>query len=346
MEVTYKFLSPEELNSNEFIQLQNKIHGEGGYDSRIKRMHHYAEMGDYRVLVAICDGMYIGQASAYKVIAIIEGKEQPVYWGCDTFLLSMYRGHGIGKKLQLILHKECKNFSSAWYSPTNGFIKRKCGGKELLDLKFTYYPVSNFLGVMWQLASFKLFHKRLSVRLNIPFFYYNLNIFFHKNKMKMFEIVEIDFNELNEEVAEFMEKSLVDYDFHIKRNLDFLKWAYGFKRDKYHMLAFKQNGVIESIVAFSTIHNATHVVASFKGISILDLIISPSSTLTKKDVLLYVIQYHKEHKLNIEGLITLEQMNYFPKFIYPMPTVPLLSTYGKKLNKGYVSFIDQDMDQL
>lgn len=112
------------------------------------------------------------------------------------------------------------------------------------------------------------------------------------------------------------------------------------------MLAIKRDGRINAVVAFSNVHNATHVIARFKGVSILDLVISPDSQLTTKDVLLYVIQYHKERKEKIEGVITFEQMNYFPKFIYPIPSVPLLSTYGKKLQKGYISFIDQDMDQL
>lgn len=252
----------------------------------------------------------------------------------------------MGKHLQNELHKVCPNFSSAWYSPINGIIKRKCGGSDLIDLKFTYYPVSNFCGLMWQLASTKLFKKQLTTNAHIPFLYYNLNKLFHKNKLKKYEVVEIHYSDLDEEIAEFMENSLKGYDFHIKRNLDFLKWTYGWKKERYHMLAIKRDGRINAVVAFSNVHNATHVIARFKGVSILDLVISPDSQLTTKDVLLYVIQYHKERKEKIEGVITFEQMNYFPKFIYPIPSVPLLSTYGKKLQKGYISFIDQDMDQL
>ena len=91
----------------------------------------------------------VGQASAFKVTAIIEGKEQALYWGCDTFLLQEYRGYGIGKTLQKIMHETCPNFSSAWYSPINGIIKRKCGCFDLMELRFTYYPVSYFMGMMW-----------------------------------------------------------------------------------------------------------------------------------------------------------------------------------------------------
>lgn len=346
MDVTYKFLTAEEFHSPEYVKLQNKIHGKNGHASRLKRMEHYAAMGDLRVIVASIDGKMVGQASAYRVKAIIEGKEQPFYWSCDTFLLPESRGYGMGKHLQNELHKVCPNFSSAWYSPINGIIKRKCGGSDLIDLKFTYYPVSNFCGLMWQLASTKLFKKQLTTNAHIPFLYYNLNKLFHKNKLKKYEVVEIHYSDLDEEIAEFMENSLKGYDFHIKRNLDFLKWTYGWKKGRYHMLAIKRDGRINAVVAFSNVHNATHVIARFKGVSILDLVISPDSQLTTKDVLLYVIQYHKERKEKIEGVITFEQMNYFPKFIYPIPSVPLLSTYGKKLQKGYISFIDQDMDQL
>ena len=346
MEVTYKFLTAEELHLPEYVELQNKIHGENGYTSRLKRMEHYAAMGDFRVIVAIINGKMVGQASAYKVKAVIEGKEQPFYWSCDTFLLPESRGYGVGKHLQNELHKVCPNFSSAWYSPINGIIKRKCGGTDLIDLKFTYYPVSNFCGLMWQLASAKLFKRRLTVKVQIPFLYYSLNRWFHKNKLKEYEVREIPYSELNEKVAEFMEGALISYDFHIKRDWEYLRWAYGWKEGHYQMLAFMRNDKIEAIVAFSNPHDATHVIARFRGISILDLVISPQSGLVTKDILMYVIQYHKVHHENIEGVITFEQMNYFPRFVYPRSSVPLLSTYGKKLRKGYVSFIDQDMDQL
>ena len=346
MEVTYKFLTAEEFHSPEYVELQNKIHGKNGYASRLKRMEHYAAIGDFRVIVAIIDGKMVGQASAYKVKAIIEGKEQPFYWGCDTFLLPESRGYGVGKRLQNELHKVCPNFSSAWYSPINGIIKRKCGGTDLVDLKFTYYPVSNFCGLMWQLASAKLFKKRLTVKIQIPFLYYNLNRLFHKNRWKEYEVMEIPYSELGEKIAKFMENSLKNYDFHIKRDLEYLRWAYGWKEGQYHMLTFTRNGEIEAVVALSKAHNATHVIARFRGVSVLDLVISPQLELTTKDVLMYVIKYHKDCHENIEGVITLEQMNYFPRFVYPRPSVSMLSTYGKKLKKGYVSFIDQDMDQL
>ena len=346
MDIIYKFLSAEEIHSPEYIELQKKKHGKNGYVSRLKRMAHYAAMGDFRVIVAIINGHMVGQASAYKLNAVIEGREQPFYWGCDMFLLPESRGQGIGKHFQNELHKACPNFSSAWYAPISGIIKRKCGGTDLIDLKFTYYPVSNFCGLMWQLVSAKMFKKRLTVKVQIPFLYYKLNRWFHRSKLKGYEMKEILYSELNEEIAEFMESSLKDYDFHIKRDLEYLRWAYGWKEGQYHMLAFIRNGKIEAIVAFSKPHDATHVIAHFRGISILDLVISPDSDLTVKDLLLYVIQYHRERNETIEGLITFEQMNYFPKFTYPIPSTPLLSTYGKKLQKGYISFIDQDMDQI
>lgn len=99
MDVTYKFLTAEEFHSPEYVKLQNKIHGKNGHASRLKRMEHYAAMGDLRVIVAIIDGKMVGQASAYRVKAIIEGKEQPFYWGCDTFLLPESRGVWYGKTL-------------------------------------------------------------------------------------------------------------------------------------------------------------------------------------------------------------------------------------------------------
>ena len=46
MDVTYKFLTAEEFHSPEYVKLQNKIHGKNGHASRLKRMEHYAAMGD------------------------------------------------------------------------------------------------------------------------------------------------------------------------------------------------------------------------------------------------------------------------------------------------------------
>lgn len=58
MDVTYKFLTAEEFHSPEYVKLQNKIHGKNGHASRLKRMEHYAAMGDLRVIVAIIDGKW------------------------------------------------------------------------------------------------------------------------------------------------------------------------------------------------------------------------------------------------------------------------------------------------
>ena len=99
MDVTYKFLTAEEFHSPEYVKLQNKIHGKNGHASRLKRMEHYAAMGDLRVIVAIIDGKMVGQASAYRVKAIIEGKEQPFYWGLRYFLVARIEGVWYGKTL-------------------------------------------------------------------------------------------------------------------------------------------------------------------------------------------------------------------------------------------------------
>lgn len=344
--IEYRFLTKEDLYSPEYIELQNKIHGENGYNQRIKRIEHYLDSEDFCVIVALVNGKMVGQASGYGVTAVIEGKEQPFYWGCDTFLLKEVRGLGIGKHLQNELHKRCPNFSSAWYSPINGIIKRRCGASELCELKFTYYPVSNFVGILFQLFSAKVLKRQIKIKFNIPNFYYLFNSLFFRNKILSKNVIEIPCDDLSETLSSFMEEALKGYSFHIKRSLDFLKWAYGWEKGKYHMLAFTNGQRIEAVVAFSNVHEATHVIARFKGVSILDLIISPKSNLTVKDILFYVIKYYKDKKESVEGLITFEQMKYFPKFIYPYPYTPLLSTYGKKLKNGYIAFIDQDMDQL
>lgn len=345
--ISFKFLKKEDLYSPDYIELQNKIHGENGYNSRIKRIEHYLKSEDFKIIVALLNGKMIGQAAAYKVTAIINGKEQPFYWGCDTFLLPESRGLGIGKHLQNELHKACPNFSSAWYSPINGIIKKKCGSSELMKLRFTYYPVSSFIDIFVQLITAKIFKKRIKLKYSIPYLYYNFNKIFYKNKLNNFEIKEIYLNDITSEISDFIEKSLNKYDFHIKRSLEFMKWAYEWKENHYHILTINnKKKEIEALVIFSDIHNATHVIARFNGVSILDLIINTKSNLKKKDIIMLVISYYKKRKEKLDGIITFEQIRYFPKFIYPSPYSPLLSTCTEKITNGYISFIDQDMDQL
>lgn len=345
--IEFKFFSEKEQSSSEYKALLTSFYNNpNAWEIRKQRMEHYSYFGDFRLVVAKLDGVLMGQASAYKVNAVIYGKEEPLYWGCDTFLLPQSRGLGMGKKLQKILHEECPNFSSAWYSPINGIIKRKCGASELMSLKFTYYPVSNFWGMMFQLASTKVFNRKISIKPIFGRIYYYLNKGFRVNKISNYEVSKLTFNDINYELSNFMESALQKYDFHIKRDLIFLKWAYGWKKDSYDMYIFKKSGKIEAMVSYSQVHNCNFVVSSVPGVSILDLVISPSCELKEKDLLLFVIEQCKRDHKHIECVIALQDIPYFMKFTYPRPSVPLLSTFGKKVNKGYISLIDQDMDQI
>lgn len=71
--VKYVFLDKTQIESKEYINLLQAIHGESGYTARIKRINHYLESGDFKLLVAIKNGQMIGQASAFKVSAIMHG---------------------------------------------------------------------------------------------------------------------------------------------------------------------------------------------------------------------------------------------------------------------------------
>lgn len=345
--IEFKFLSENEQTGNEYKQLLASFYNNpNAWKSRKQRMEHYSYFGDFRLVVAKLDGELVGQASAYRVNAVINGKDEPFYWGCDTFLLPNSRGLGLGKQLQKILHTECPNFSSAWYSPINGIIKRKCGASELMNLKFTYYPVSNFWGMMFQLASSKVLNKRIAIKPIFGSIYYYLNKGFRVNKIRNYDLSKVSFNNINDELSDFMESALQQYDFHIKRDLNFLKWAYGWKNDSYDMYTFKKSGKIEAMISYSQVHNCNFVVSSVPGVSILDLVISPTSELKEKDLLLFVIEQCKREHKQIECVIALQDIQYFMKFTYPRPSVSLLSTYGRKVNKGYISLIDQDMDQI
>ena len=97
--IEFKFFSEKEQSSSEYKKLLASFYNNpNAWKIRKQRMEHYSYFGDFRLVVAKLDGELIGQASAYKVNAVINGKEEPLYWSCDTFLLPQSRGLGIGKK--------------------------------------------------------------------------------------------------------------------------------------------------------------------------------------------------------------------------------------------------------
>lgn len=350
------FLTKEDLCSQEYIDFLNSeecakfFHAPEGmtvYEGKKKRMDMYFSLYDLKALAVKVDGKYAGQSCGFKVYAIVRGERKELWWSCDTFLLPACRGLGIGKKLQQTLHEQLPNFSSAWYTPINGIVKRKCGAKDIANVYFDYFPVSTWLSVFCDLACLKVFKKPLPFKLRIPYLYSNLMSLFTCTRYGDYTVTEIPYEQLGAEESAFMEDALKDKDLHIERSEHFLKWRYGNLPRKYHMLKFEKDGKTEAIVAFSEIHRTRYVESYIQSVNIYDIVIAPESKLTVRSVMLYVAKWYKHRGERFDGFQSLNDCKYFGRIVWPYPSVPMLSTLTDDFClDSYLSLGDQDMDQI
>ena len=329
--------------TEDYQSLLKEYHGER-YPKFVKRQNWYKQYSDYRVLLARLDGKPIGQSCAYKVPAMFKGEPIEIWWSVDSFVLSSARGHGIGKKLQKKLHEDLPHFSSAWYSPTNGHIKKKCGANELADLRFCYYPVSSFFCPFLFLVTKKLFGKGLRLNMRLPYFYSGLNGFCRSHKGFVFK--EMKSADFNQSFYDSLAEMLSDKSFYVKRDKHFFETKYFSNPElKYHAFSVYKNDVMQGFFAFTEVKDMQWVLASVKGIKMLDAIIRPGSGLTQRDILLSIARYYKQRKMTLDGILSLQDADYYPRYAYPHPSTPLLTTIAsEKLHDAYVSYIDQDME--
>ena len=330
------------FSDQDYLEFLIKIYGEDAYYRYNKRVTWYRMSAGYIIIIAVVNGKIVGHASAYKTTVVAKNIKDDLWWGIDTFVLSDYRGKGIGKKLQLYLHNHCHNFSSVWYSPTNGIVKRKCGAKNIFEVKFTYYPVSKLLGVIFELAFQKIFHKKIILNTRLPYLYFHINKLL---KSKNIVYSEIKFDELD---FNYITASLKQYNFYIERSYEYMYWKYVLNPSlDYRILKIEKNGDGNfAYVLFTIAHECTYILTKIVGVKLLD-IFSCKNEISKLDIILTVISYFKTKNICIDGILSLEDIPYFPKFIYPYPSSSFLSTMKiNDIKNAYISYIDQDMEQM
>ena len=164
--------------------------------------------------------------------------------------------------------------------------------------------------------------------------------------LKDYSVTEIPFDEMNEGVSEFMETVLCKRDFHIERSLHFLKWRYSFLPAGYQMLRFEKDGKTEAIVAFSNVYDSHFDEAPIKGVTIYDMVISPESKLTKKQLLIYIANCFSKRHAEVDGFQLLDNFRYFGRWRYPFHSCLVLSTVPGEYTDLYLTFADQDMYQI
>lgn len=346
MEITFQYIHKKDIDSAEYEQFVEKYHGLGSYAERKKRLLWYWQLGDegYRILVARRGENYVGQASAYRVEACINGDVKELWWGVDTFVLSEMRGFGIGKRLQKILHEDCTNFSSAWYSPLNGSIKKKCGAHDIMTFPFAYYPISCYYSVLLELGIEKFLKLKVRLpRLRLPWLYASINKL-KDTELRQYDVQEIEINELPNESA-FIEECLKDEQFHVVRSMLYLKWKYvDNTRTKCRVLRIYTQSKQVGLVVFSDLLVQNVVHACCRVVKIYDSVFLPTSGLTHKHIILFVVDYLRKRCEVIDGIKSLQEIEWSPSLLYPKRKVMLSTIDVMMLSSGYLTYMDQDME--
>lgn len=347
MEIEYKYITRQEIDNPLYSTFIEKFHGIGSFAERRQRMMWYWNQGEdsFKVFVAIFNGEYVGQSCAYKTQCAINSNIKELWWGVDTFVLEPMRGKGVGKQLQKRLHEDCPNFSSAWYSPTNGIIKRKCGAHGILDFPRANYPVSCFFSILIELLLKKFVSRRINIpHIRLSYLYTTLN-FPTKRWQKEYETEEMDKYHITS-FSSFMETCLKDESFRVVRSEHFLRWKYiDNPRMKCHLLVLKKEGNIVGLVVFSPIIDGGVLLSSANVVKIYESVFTKESGLSHRRLLSVVTNYYKKKKERFDFILSLQNISYTPVLIYPRPCSELLSTLNvDKLPSGYLTYADQDME--
>lgn len=353
-EIELFFLSDEDIDSSDYRKFINsdefrkfmRCPDDDLHAIRKKKIEYYKSLYDFKILCVRVDGVIVGQSCALKNYAMANGEKVDWWWSVDTYLMSACRGLGVGKNLQKVLHDSLPNFSSAWYTPINGIVKQKCGAHGIFDIWFNYYPVSSAITVFGDLCFRKLFKCPIPLRLSATRFYSWLNGLFIDSKLKNYVITEIPYEELDDSVSAFMESQLLKKDFHIIRSTNFLKWKYNSLKAGYHMLRFEKDGRTAAIISFSNIYVSGFDAVPINGVTIYDHVIADDCNITLKQLLLYVVRWYKVRNEKFDGFQMLERISYISRMCYPFHACPVLTTLKGNYPNSYLTFIDQDMDQV
>jgi len=337
MNVEYLYVDPTNP-SQDYLDMLRKWHGEEKWN-RFKKYQFewYQQYPKYKIYAVKVDGVFVGQATSFGVNVYNCNKISELWWSVDTFLFSEYRGGGRGKQLQKQLHDDLPNFTSAAYTPINGIIKGKCGAKPLFERETWYYGVSNFLMLMSSIMA----RKKLNV--NIPSHGLSLNLYlwFKSKKYKEYDVRDAV---IDDNLVQFINETLKSrHDFFVWRDVDYMKWKYEKNPAfRYRLLTFSKNGKTEAVVGFTDIHPYGLGGKKVKGVKVLDSVIAKDSYLTDKDVIVYIADYYRKIRQNIDGIFALQKCGWYPRTCVMRP---VLSTLSTKIRKPYLTYLDQDMEQ-
>lgn len=341
MELSY--CGPEIFSDDKYHYFVAEFHGEAAAH-HLKRTRWYMAHFDFRILLAYVDGELAGQSCAYKTSAVINGVQKDLWWSVDTFVLSKYRGLGLGKKLQAKLHEDCVNFSSLWYSKTNGAIKKKLGAMRLLSTKLNYYPIN----ALARIVSAALRKKKSIGRHHLIS---NKYLFFHRLcPHKRFTEKRLSVSEFLDLAPEIKQYLAANYDFYVDRDKEYLKTKYIDNPSVagYEIIGLynKKQEILSAVYILSKPYVHQTVSVYLNVCSILDSFIFDKNVREKDIVRSAVV--NAAANSNVDGLIAFGEPQGLLRLTYPLRGLDLLSTMhpDKQISQPYISFMDQDMEQM
>lgn len=345
-EVELVYLEESDVDTPEYISFFEGYHGIGSFRKWKAKIHWYFHGEGFRLLVARIGNGYVGQSCAYCVKAVVDGKRLDLWWGVDVFVLADMRGRSIGKKMQQKLHDDLPNFTSVSYAKLNGIIKRKVGATELLDVHFTYYPVSSYFSLLSDLVVKKIKRSFRFPRIRLPYFYPFGKL--QPKKTQGLTIDVIDRKNMGDELSEFMEECLAKERFHVVRSKEFLQWKYTDNPAiDFKTVSVSEKGHRIGCAVLSDVYEGTYVVTKARLVKVYDCLVLPGCGLSHKQLLKIAFNYCRQHwKMAPDGILDIHASESRPSITYPSVTHMLSNMDSPKLESGYVSYIDQDMERM
>ena len=315
----------------------------------LQRISWYFQYGKYKLITASINNKIVAHAGAFGVFAMIDGEKVEWWWGVDTFALPEARGKGIGKGLQQRLH-DLPNFSSQAYSKINGNIKLKCGCKSLIDTHFVYYPCSRFFSAIAGMFAIKLFGRECALPSVMQGKYSMLNRSLKKSFN--FNVKVFADRQPIEKYADFINCNLEKFDFYIQRTPEYLVWKYAENPSMDYVtmeIYGNTNASLLGLLIFSKVKERVVYMTKLRVSMVLDFVSADDTALDLKDAILLIESYCRQHGIAIDGVCALQKCHYYPRFSYPVKGRSLLSTFdtkGNPIQRPYISYSDQDMEQI
>ena len=340
---TLKYCNREYIDNEEYISFLKNAFGNEKMDVRYQRMKWYFQNYDFHLLLAFDGQKVVGQSCALKDIMYLRNNCDEMYWSVDTYVLKEMRGQKIGFLLQKKLHDDFNSFSSASYSRPNGNIKMKLGEKVLLSYNVHFYPINIFFSVINEYVCKKIFKCKLNLTKFVP----NHKLYFYLNRINI-NGLECSYNMDLANIKgleSFIETALSRFEWHCNKSLYQLRTKYLHNPSiKVNNLVLRKAGKLVAMCIFSDVYKRNFLQSELYYCKILEMFVIDRDKRISKSVMSLIINYFSTKGVRLDGITSINAMTYWPSIKYKWD---LLSSFsGQKIDSFYLSYGDQDMEQM